>query len=83
MTRDGSLRTPRRLNGRIRELEGTSVKKARRVIVEMLRSSGDLIGEPKQITHPVKFYEKGNQPLEIVSSRQWYVRTMRIADPGC
>ena len=44
----------------------------------MLRSSGDLIGEPKQITHPVKFYEKGNQPLEIVSSRQWYVRTMRL-----
>src|SRR5690606_28201034 len=29
---------------------------------------------PEQITHPVKFYEKGERPLEIVTSRQWYIR---------
>ncbi len=46
----------------------------------MLEASGDLIGEPRQITHAVKFYEKGEQPLEIVSSRQWYVRTMRMRE---
>jgi valyl-tRNA synthetase len=40
----------------------------------MLRTSGDLRGEPKPITHPVKFYEKGDRPLEIVTSRQWYIR---------
>ena len=28
------------------------------------------------ITHPVKFYEKGDKPLEIVASRQWYIRTV-------
>ena len=39
-------------------------------------SRGDLIGEPRPITHPVKFFEKGDRPLEIVSSRQWFVRTL-------
>jgi valyl-tRNA synthetase len=43
-------------------------------MVEMLRDSGELIGEPEKITHPVKFYEKGDKPLEIVTSRQWYIR---------
>jgi valyl-tRNA synthetase len=53
---------------------GLTVKQARRRIVELLRESGDLVGEPRPITHPVKFYEKGDLPLEIVSSRQWYIR---------
>ena len=29
---------------------------------------------PRPIAQPVKFYEKGDKPLEIVSSRQWYIR---------
>jgi valyl-tRNA synthetase len=40
----------------------------------MLSASGEMIGEPRAITHPVKFYEKGDRPLEIVTSRQWYIR---------
>ena len=55
--------------------EGLTVTQGRRRIVELLRRSGDLIGEPQPITHPVKFYEKGDRPLEIVSSRQWYLRS--------
>ncbi|MGA1332310.1 MAG: valine--tRNA ligase [Ilumatobacteraceae bacterium] len=55
-------------------LAGKSVKQAQTAIVEMLRGSGDLKGEPRPITHPVKFYEKGDRPLEIVTSRQWYIR---------
>ncbi|MEZ5204546.1 MAG: valine--tRNA ligase [Acidimicrobiales bacterium] len=43
-------------------------------MVELLRESGELLGEPKPITHPVKFYEKGDKPLEIVTTRQWYIR---------
>jgi valyl-tRNA synthetase len=54
-------------------LAGLTVPAARRRIVELLRDSGDLIGEPRPITHAVKFYEKGEQPLEIVTSRQWYL----------
>ena len=34
------------------------------------------IGEPRPITHAVKFYEKGDRPLEIVTSRQWFIKTM-------
>ena len=40
----------------------------------MFAESGDIDGEPRPITHPVKFFEKGDKPLEIVSSRQWYIR---------
>jgi valyl-tRNA synthetase len=43
-------------------------------MVEMLRESGELLDEPKKISHPVKFFEKGDKPLEIVTTRQWYIR---------
>ena len=43
-------------------------------MVEMLTESGELLGAPEKITHPVKFYEKGDKPLEIVTTRQWYIR---------
>ncbi len=49
-------------------------------MVELLRESGDLIGEPQPITHPVKFYERGDRPLEIVTSRQWFIRTLDHRD---
>ncbi|HEU0256608.1 MAG TPA: valine--tRNA ligase [Microbacteriaceae bacterium] len=55
-------------------LAGKTVFSARREVVDMLRESGLLDGEPKPVTHPVKFFEKGDRPLEIVSTRQWYVR---------
>ncbi|MFC7327372.1 valine--tRNA ligase [Marinactinospora rubrisoli] len=55
-------------------LAGATVHTARERMVEMLRESGDLVGEPRPITHPVKFYEKGDKPLEIVTTRQWYIR---------
>jgi valyl-tRNA synthetase len=63
------------------QLAGLTVKAARRRVVELLRESGDLIGEPREITHPVKFYEYGDQPLEIVTARQWYIRNGG-RDPG-
>jgi valyl-tRNA synthetase len=56
------------------ELAGKTVFSAQQRMVELLRESGDLHGEPTQITHPVKFYEKGERPLEIVTTRQWYIR---------
>lgn len=56
------------------ELAGKTVNQARRRIVELLDESGDLDGEPRSITHPVKFYERGERPLEIITSRQWYIR---------
>jgi valyl-tRNA synthetase len=55
-------------------LAGLTVKQAQNRMVELLRGSGELHGEPRPITHPVKFYERGTRPLEIVTSRQWYIR---------
>ena len=63
------------------ELAGLSAAKARAKIVEQLRESGDLVGEPRPITHAVKFFEKGDRPLEIITSRQWFIRTIDI--PRC
>ena len=56
------------------EIAGKTVKQAQKTVVEQLRTSGELGGDPRPITHPVKFYEKGDRPLEIVTSRQWYIR---------
>ncbi|MFJ1708605.1 valine--tRNA ligase [Kitasatospora sp. NPDC088346] len=57
-----------------RQLAGATVHTGRERIVAMLRESGELVGEPRQINHAVKFYEKGDKPLEIVTTRQWYLR---------
>ncbi|MEN2741867.1 valine--tRNA ligase [Microbacterium sp. X-17] len=56
------------------QLAGKTVFSAKQAVVELLRASGDMVGEPKPIQHPVKFFEKGDKPLEIVSTRQWYVK---------
>lgn len=61
-------------------LAGLPIPKARKAIVALLRDSGDLIGEPGPITHAVKFYEKGDKPLEIVTSRQWFIRILEHRD---
>ena len=59
---------------RYANVAGKTVFSAQQAVVEMLTESGDLEGEPKKITHPVNFYEKGDKPLEVVTSRQWYIR---------
>ncbi len=61
-------------------IAGKTTKQAQAEVVAMLTKSGELIGEPKKITHPVKHFEKGDRPLEIVTSRQWYVRTVANKD---
>jgi valyl-tRNA synthetase len=58
------------------ELAGRTTAEARARTIELLAASGDLVGEPRPVTHPVKFYENGDRPLEIVTSRQWFVRLL-------
>jgi len=58
------------------QLVRLSAAKAKTKIVELLKESGDLQGEPRPITHAVKFFEKGDRPLEIVTSRQWFIKTL-------
>jgi valyl-tRNA synthetase len=62
------------------QLAGLPAQRARAKIVELLAASGDLVGEPRPITHPVKFYEKGDRPLEIVTSRQWFIKTIEARE---
>ncbi len=55
-------------------LAGKTVFSAKEAVSGMLAEAGLLDGEPRKITHPVNFFEKGDKPLEVVSSRQWYIR---------
>lgn len=56
-----------------RELAGKTTFSARETIVAALRDSKDLDGEPKPTQRMANFYERGDKPLEIVSTRQWYI----------
>jgi valyl-tRNA synthetase len=70
-----------RANASYGELAGATIDQARRRIVELLTESGDLIGEPQPVNRAVKFYEKGERPIEIITSRQWFIRTIEYRDP--
>jgi valyl-tRNA synthetase len=62
------------------ELAGRTVRQAQTRILELLGEEGELRGEPRVIQHAVKFYEKGERPLEIVTSRQWFFRSLAHRD---
>ena len=63
------------------ELRGKTTFSAREAMVDLLRGSGDLDGEPRPTQRMANFYEKGDKPLEIVATRQWYL-TNGGRDPG-
>ncbi|HIA47537.1 MAG TPA: valine--tRNA ligase [Candidatus Hydrogenedentes bacterium] len=59
------------------KLSGKYVKPARRIIVEEAEAAGNVIARPQEdITHSVKFFEKGDRPLELIPARQWYTKLM-------
>ena len=79
--RDGRILadTPEWISGdlareRFAEIAGATTFTARERVVAALREAGDLDGEPAKTTRKANFYEKGDKPLEIVTSRQWYIR---------
>ncbi|WP_436699485.1 valine--tRNA ligase [Nocardioides sp. BYT-33-1] len=79
--RDGRFtrETPEWLSGETaaaayEDLQGKTVHSAREAMVAKLKESGDLDGDPKPTQRMANFYEKGDKPLEIVSTRQWYIR---------
>ena len=59
-----------------KEIAGLYVNQARRRIVELLRRANALAGEPEKTQQFVKFYERGERPLEFVVSRQWFVKIL-------
>ena len=73
---DWPSRTPDVANGYWSQLQGAFVVKARKLILDMLREAHHIIGEPQALTHSVKFFEKGDKPLEILPTRQWFVNLL-------
>ncbi|MEZ6195941.1 MAG: valine--tRNA ligase [Planctomycetota bacterium] len=81
-------RDPERAQSAWAELTGLYVKKARQRVAELLAEDGTgpggegaaLVGAPEEISHPVKHYEKGERPLEFVTTRQWFVRILDKKD---
>ena len=63
-------------NSSYSHLKGLRVKQAREKIVDILKAKSHLRAEPKECLHNVKFYEKGDFPLEILPKRQWYVKIL-------
>lgn len=55
-------------------IRGKTTFSARQIVVEALKESGELKGEPQKTMRQTNFFEKGDKPLEIVMSRQWYIR---------
>jgi valyl-tRNA synthetase len=71
---------PKRAQEVYDKLVGKTIHSAREALVEELRRDGTLMGELRPTTRPVKFFEKGDRPLEIVSSRQWFIKTVDHRD---
>jgi valyl-tRNA synthetase len=89
VNRDGHLRevtfgdigweseNPDSANAVYEKLSGKYVKPARRIIMEEAEATGEVIAAPQEdITHSVKFFEKGDRPLELIPARQWYTKLM-------
>jgi valyl-tRNA synthetase len=65
-------------------LVGKNVNQARDAIVTLLRdaegsatgTTPPLVKEPVPVEQAVKFFEKGDRPLEFLSTRQWFVKLL-------
>ncbi|MCH7971262.1 MAG: valine--tRNA ligase [Chloroflexi bacterium] len=75
---------PAKANANYQQMVGKRVPSARAIAVELMRdpensatgNGAPLQGEPQQIQHPVRYYEKGDSPLEYLTTRQWFVRLL-------
>jgi len=67
---------PPRANRAYAGLAGLTIAQARSRVIDLLREAGALDGAPEPWTHVVKFFEKGDQPLELIPTRQWFVRLL-------
>lgn len=71
---------PETANAHYAKISGLFVKPARKAVVELLKETKALIGDPKPTEQAVKFYEKGDHPLEFVPTRQWFVKILDCKD---
>ncbi|WP_407071688.1 valine--tRNA ligase [Acidithrix ferrooxidans] len=69
-------KNPNSANAFYSEIEGKTTKTARTTIAKTLEVHGFFHDQPKKVRHSVKYFEKGDKPLEVVTSWQWYIRTL-------
>jgi valyl-tRNA synthetase len=67
---------PEKANRHYGELAGLFSKKAQKRIVELMAADGVLLKDPEPIRHTVRFFEKGDHPLEIIPTPQWFIRIL-------
>jgi len=67
---------PAAANAAYGQLAGLYAKQARTKVVALLKEAGALVGDPRPTQQAVKFYEKGDMPLEFVPARQWYIKIL-------
>ena len=75
---DCRSRAPQRAADAHAQLVGLAAERARVHIAQLLKASGQMVGEPRAVSHQVKFYDKGSRPLEILPTRQWFIATTRF-----
>jgi valyl-tRNA synthetase len=81
-------RDPDFANACYARLAGKKIQEARKEIVALLRdpaaaavgNAPPLRAEPQAVSHSVNFYEKGEHPLEFITTRQWFVRLLDKKD---
>ena len=56
------------------QMGGKTTFSARKALVEQLKATGEMVGDEQPTMRKTNFFEKGDKPLEIVMSRQWYIR---------
>ena len=71
---------PMLANEHYQKIAGRNIKQAQKLVVEMLQTLGALKNPPKPLQHAVKFYEKGDRPVEILTTRQWFVKLVDKKD---
>ncbi|GBE55783.1 valine--tRNA ligase [archaeon BMS3Bbin15] len=67
ITKDGRMTS---LTGKY---EGMTIKEARQKIIEDLREAGLLVGS-KEITHIVNVHERCRTEIEILNTKQWFIK---------
>jgi valyl-tRNA synthetase len=73
ITKDG------RMTDMAGEYTGLKIKQAREKIIEALREK-QFLREQKQITHAVNVHERCQTPVEILNTKQWFIRYLDLKD---
>lgn len=59
------------------QLAGMYARKAQKTIVEIAENTPGVIDRPSEaISHTIRYFEKGDRPLELIPTLQWYTKIM-------